>query len=102
MSVSGWNVQVRPSSISICQVVAYVLPYNEIRVTFDTELSAAKPSLNIFSDSLYSIPLPEYYSFIIEVKYNNFLPTHIKTLLEHYNLTRLSVSKFLLCRNIIQ
>ena len=81
---------------------AYILPYNEIRVTFDTQLSALKPCLNIFSETIHSSALPEKYAFILEVKYNSFLPTHIKSILEYYDLTRLSVSKFLLCRDIIQ
>ncbi len=81
---------------------AYVLPYNEIRLTFDKQLSAANPCMNIFTDKITTKNLPKEYSRILEVKYNNFLPTHIKTILEQYNLTRLSVSKYLLCRNIIQ
>ena len=81
---------------------AFILPYNEIRLTFDTQLAAAKPCLNIFTDRVNAIPLPKYYSLILEVKYNNFLPTHIKAILERYNLTRLSVSKFLICRDKIQ
>lgn len=65
-------------------------------------MSAANPCMNIFTDKITTKNLPKEYSRILEVKYNNFLPTHIKTILEQYNLTRLSVSKYLLCRNIIQ
>ncbi len=96
------NNFLRPAVIVDYYREAFTLPYNEIRVTFDTQLSSAKPHLNIFTEQVRSIPLPAYYSLILEVKYNNFLPTHIKALLEQYNLTRLSVSKFLLCRDYIQ
>jgi len=96
------NNLLRPKVVVDYYREAYVLPYNEIRITFDTLLSASKPRMNIFSDSLYTVALPIPYSFIIEIKYNNFLPAHIKTILEQYNLTRLSVSKFLLCRDKIQ
>lgn len=81
---------------------AFTLPYNDIRITFDLQLEAAKPVRNIFTDEIVTYSLGEGYSRILEVKYNNFLPTYIKSILEQYNLTRLSVSKYLLCRDIIQ
>lgn len=77
---------------------AYVLPYNNIRITFDKNLSAAKPCGDIFTSGLYSKQLPQEYSLIMEIKYNNFLPSHIKGILEMFSLNRLSVSKYLLCR----
>ncbi len=96
------NNLLRPKVIVDYYREAYVLPYNEIRITFDRKLSATKPYINMFSDELITAHLPDTYSRILEVKYNNFLPTHIKTILEQYDLTRLSVSKYLLCRNKIQ
>ncbi len=96
------NKMLRPKVIVDYYREAFILPYNDIRVTFDTQLSASGPFPDIFSKNRYSTPLPQYYSLILEIKYNNFLPGHIKSLLEHHNLTRLSVSKFLLCRDRIQ
>ena len=96
------NNILKPSVIVDYYREAFILPYNEIRLTFDTQLSAAKPCLNIFTDQVNATVLPQYYSLILEVKYNNFLPSHIKSILEQYNLTRLSVSKFLICRDKIQ
>ncbi len=96
------NNLLRPKVIVDYYREAFVLPYNEIRVTFDTQLSAVKPRMDIFSDRIHSVALPPCYSLIMEVKYNNFLPSHIKNILERYDLTRLSVSKFLLCRDRIQ
>lgn len=92
----------RPKVIVDYYREAYVLPYNEIRITFDRELSASKPYIDMFSDELIKEHLPDTYSRILEVKYNNFLPSYIKTILEQYDLTRLSVSKYLLCRYKIQ
>ncbi|MGD1822148.1 MAG: polyphosphate polymerase domain-containing protein [Pleomorphochaeta sp.] len=96
------NNLLRPKVIVDYYREAFTLPYNEVRITFDLELEAVKPQKDIFSDSMITHKLPPMYSRILEVKYNNFLPTHIKSILEPYNLTRLSVSKFLLCRDIIQ
>lgn len=80
---------------------AYVLPYNQIRITFDKNLSAAKPQYDIFTDDVYSKHLDDEYSRIIEVKYNNFLPDFVKKLFEPFPMTRLSVSKYVLCREEI-
>lgn len=77
---------------------AYVLPYNQIRITFDKNLSAANPQYNIFTDDVYSVHLSDEYSRIIEVKYNNFLPDFVKKVFEPFPMTRLSVSKYVLCR----
>lgn len=77
---------------------AYVLPYNQIRITFDKNLSAANPQHNIFTDDVYSVHLSDEYSRIIEVKYNNFLPDFVKKVFEPFPMTRLSVSKYVLCR----
>ncbi|WP_461205059.1 polyphosphate polymerase domain-containing protein [Clostridium sp. DL1XJH146] len=92
------NKLLKPKVIVDYHREAYILPYNDIRITFDKNLSAARPCQNIFTDKLYSKRLPEDYSLIMEIKYNNFLPGHIKKMLEAYSLTRLSVSKYLLCR----
>jgi hypothetical protein len=92
----------RPKIIVDYYREAFTLPYNEVRLTFDTQLCAANPEFNIFTDKIITKNLPKDYSLILEVKYNNFLPTFIKTILEPYDLTRLSVSKFLLCRDINQ
>lgn len=92
----------RPKIIVDYYREAFTLPYNEVRLTFDTKLCAATPEFNIFNDKIITKNLPKDYSLILEVKYNNFLPTFIKTILEPYDLTRLSVSKFLLCRDINQ
>ncbi|WP_242950682.1 polyphosphate polymerase domain-containing protein [Clostridium grantii] len=77
---------------------AYILPYNNIRITFDKNLSVANAFENIFSSNLKTNELPKEYSLIMEVKYDNFLPSHIKSVLEMFSLNKLSVSKYLLCR----
>lgn len=96
------NNFLRPKVIVDYYREAFTLPYNDIRITFDLNLEAAKPQMDIFNDKIITKPLAPQYSKILEIKYNNFLPTHITKIFEQYNLTRLSVSKFLLCRDIIQ
>jgi hypothetical protein len=77
---------------------AYTLPYNDIRITFDKNLAAAKPSEDIFTNNLFSKQVGQEFALIMEIKYNNFLPSHIKSVLKNFSLNKLSVSKYLLCR----
>lgn len=95
------NALLRPKVIVDYFREAYVLPFNDIRITFDNDLSFARPTMDIFTDKLLSRRLSDEYSRILEVKYNNFLPNYLKEMIESYDLTRLSVSKFSLCRERI-
>lgn len=81
---------------------AYVLPYNQVRITFDKYLSAASPCINIFDKNMYTRQIGSDYAIIMEVKFNNFLPGHLKAVLGRYSLTRLAVSKYVLCREFIE
>jgi hypothetical protein len=101
--MTNYYLQIRNSVLKPKVIVdyyreAYILPYNQIRITFDKNLSAAVPQYNIFTDDVFSKHLGEEYSRIIEVKYNNFLPDFVKKVFEPFPMTRLSVSKYVLCR----
>jgi hypothetical protein len=103
MVMTNYYLQVRNNILKPKVIVdyyreAYVLPYNQIRITFDRKLSAAVPQQNIFTDDVFSKHLDDEYSRIIEVKYNNFLPDFVKKIFEPFPMTRLSVSKYVLCR----
>ncbi|MCK4261057.1 MAG: polyphosphate polymerase domain-containing protein [Halanaerobiales bacterium] len=80
---------------------AYILPYNQIRITFDKNLSLAKPQKNIFNRNLHSYNVGEEYAIILEVKYNNFLPGFLRKILEMYCSNRMAVSKYVLCREYL-
>ena len=69
---------------------------NNIRITFDSELTSNEGYFNIFDDSLYVYPISEKDEVILEVKYNNFLLSYIKDLLECVDKTETSNSKY--CR----
>lgn len=96
------NNLLRPKVIVDYNREAYILPYNKIRITFDKNLSAALPQNDFFNKEIYSKNAGEKYSIIMEVKYNNFLPNYIRDILEIRNLTRLSVSKYVICRETIE
>ncbi len=92
------NNLLRPKVIVDYNREAYTLPYNKVRVTFDKNLSAALPQNDLFSKDIFSKNVGEKYSIIMEIKYNNFLPNYIRSILERQDLTRLAVSKYVICR----
>jgi len=77
---------------------AYMLPYHQIRITFDKNLAAGKPQKNMLNRELYTELVGEEYAYIMEVKYNHFLPNAIRSILETRDLTRLAVSKYVISR----
>lgn len=95
------NKMLRPKAIVDYVREAYVLPYNQIRVTFDKYLSASRPQRNIFDKSQIGQSVGNEYSYILELKYNNFLPSYIRDVLDMYSLNRLAVSKYVLCREYL-
>lgn len=80
---------------------AFILPYNQIRITFDRDLSAALPQQNIFSRDISSKQVGQEYAIIMELKYNNFLPGYIRSILEMQELNRLAISKYIIGRDFI-
>lgn len=79
---------------------AYQHPLSKTRVTFDTALIAGGPRSGFFdsenADSRYALPC-----FILEIKYDDFLPSFVADLLRCRS-TRLAVSKYVLCRDCLK
>ncbi|WP_418790645.1 polyphosphate polymerase domain-containing protein [Phosphitispora sp. TUW77] len=88
----------KPAVIVDYQREAFVIPFNDIRITLDKRLSAAVPEKDIFSDNCVSSLVGAEYSVIMELKYNNFFPGYLRNILEGYCSNRLAVSKYMLCR----
>lgn len=96
------NKFLRPKVIVDYFREAYILPFNQIRVTFDIDLSAAKARKNIFDNKLLGYKVYRKNEVILEVKYNNFLPSHIRSILEICASNKIAISKYVICRNYIE
>ena len=75
---------------------ALVYPHGNVRITFDKKLSTCYNTLDMFAkDAQYS---PIYSKeIILEVKYDNYLPSSIQSVIQGLNATRQSVSKYIIC-----
>ena len=80
--------------------VAFGTNENNIRLTIDTGIRANEGDFNIFDENLQLYPVMSIDRGVLEVKYNNFLLSYIKDVIECVDSLETSVSKYMLARKI--
>ena len=89
----------RPRAIVEYRRKAYIARENKIRITFDHEIRASEACLELFSPQLNLYPVLDPFNVVLEVKYDGFLLSYIKSLVGEANRSELSVSKYCLARS---
>lgn len=79
---------------------AYLLPVENIRLTFDKRVRAFRGN-GLFEERnvLVGVLAPEY--VILEVKYDQYLPAYVEHLLSSIKMQRMSISKYCMAREIV-
>ena len=76
----------------------FLLPVENVRITFDKGLKTAVNSTDLFNPNLMTVsPLDDGHE-ILEVKYDHFLPDTVSALLADTPVIRSAISKYILCR----
>lgn len=75
---------------------AYLHPVGNVRITFDSQLMARKVTGNIWELGMLYDVLGD--QTILEVKFNQVIPTYIKELLNSVPGVRMALSKYTMCR----
>ena len=75
---------------------AYVYPAGNVRITFDTALQAGRADIPFWEAGNVSDVLAG--QTILEIKFNQYLPEHIRMVLESVTGQRIALSKYTLCR----
>ena len=76
---------------------AYVHPLEGVRITFDKNIRSGYRATDLFGHPpTYSVV--EGYDMVLEVKFNNTLPLHLRSLIQIDAQTRSAISKYCLCR----
>ena len=88
----------RPAVIVDYVREAYLHPAQEVRITFDKQLRTGLYSTDIFNPSLPTYPVFDDPVEVLEVKYDEFLPAHLQTVLSGITAQRSAVSKYTWCR----
>ena len=77
---------------------AYIHPAQEVRITFDKQLRTGLHSSDMFNPMLPTFPVFDDPVEILEVKYDEFLPSHIQAILSGITAQRSAISKYTHCR----
>ena len=77
---------------------AYVYPVEDVRITFDKDIRTAYRGTSLFDMTQPTYPVITDGDLVLEVKFNNYLPSYIRELLQIDSHTRSAVSKYCICR----
>jgi len=77
---------------------AYLFPATNVRITFDRELCSGQFSHDLFSGEVAPVPILEPGVMILEVKYDKYLPPHVRNILQTVKGQRCAISKYAMCR----
>ncbi len=79
---------------------ALIFPFGNVRITFDKTVSMCYNSVDMFGgEAMFSPVMPE--EIILEIKYDNYLPTVILDAVRDINSPRCSVSKYVICSDCL-
>ena len=81
---------------------AFVEPITNIRITFDYNISASDETASFLDGNYCKIPILGQKQHVLEVKFDDVLPSHIKAILQANVLGQSSFSKYYLGRTVIQ
>jgi len=90
----------RPKTVVSYTRKVFVAKENEIRITFDHHIKGTESNFDIFSNDLTENMIFDPFLVVLEVKFNGFLLSYIKDVINEVNASELSVSKYCLGRSI--
>ncbi|WP_051355907.1 VTC domain-containing protein [Acetobacterium malicum] len=79
---------------------AFIVPENDTRITIDSNIYASESSYDLFRESFNGYPVSHCDDVTLEVKYNNFLLSYVKDLLDSCQKTQVSYGKYYLGRSV--
>lgn len=92
------GVGLSPSVIVDYDREAYIHPLSNTRLTFDKHLRAGISSFELFDEDMVTLPIFSNDSVIFEIKYNDYIPAHIVDMIASLRGTKMSLSKFCMCK----
>ena len=89
----------RPKVIVDYEREAYMMVAGDVRITFDQSLKVGFNTNDIFSTNVVTYNVYDIGAMILEVKYDAFLPEHVRMLLDNcVTQYRQAISKYVICR----
>ncbi len=90
--------QLRPTTVVDYEREAYIYPFGNVRVTFDSKVQSSLRNTDMFNQNLPMVDVLEPNLVILEVKYDEYLPDIIKYLLQSVDTHAEAYSKYQLSR----
>lgn len=92
----------KPKIIIDYERCAFIEPISNIRITFDRNISASKDLDKFIIGDYTKIPIQNINENIMEVKFDDILPSHIKQATYLKSLKQTTFSKYYLSRTILE
>ena len=77
---------------------AYLHPAEEVRITFDKQIRTGLYQTDMFNPNIPTYPVFDDPVEVLEVKYDEFLPSYLQAILSGVTAQRSAVSKYTWCR----
>lgn len=90
--------QLRPKTLVDYYREAYIFPYGNVRITFDSDVRTGLYSTGLFDKDIPTLRTREPGVLLLEVKYDNFLPDIIRDLIQTNTRRTEAFSKYAVCR----
>ena len=91
----------RPKVIVDYERIAYVELITNVRITFDMKISASYELENFLNGDYTKFYVEPSGWNVLEVKFDDILPSHIRNIVESYCFNQSSFSKYYYCRKIL-
>lgn len=91
----------RPKVIVDYERIAYVEEITNVRITFDMKIAASDELDKFLSGDYLKYYVNESGYNVLEVKFDDILPSYIRNIVESYGFNQTSFSKYYYCRKII-
>ncbi|MGB9915351.1 MAG: polyphosphate polymerase domain-containing protein [Candidatus Bathyarchaeales archaeon] len=88
----------KPIAVVEYNRIAYFYPLGNVRITFDTELRMGLGTISLFDRGICTVSVFNERDVILEVKYDEVLPTFISGLFPDTIRPRSAIGKFVMCR----
>lgn len=97
MYIAFATLHLKPKVIVDYVREAYLFALEDVRITFDKDIRTALYATDLFDPTLPTYPAQTDYDMVMEVKFNEYLPSHIRTIIQSV-AQRSAISKYCLSR----
>lgn len=77
---------------------AYIGKEGNVRITFDKNIAASIGTLDMFSSDFITTDVLPMDLMVLEVKFDDFIPAHLVSMLQSSMTQKCAVSKYIMCR----